>query len=138
MCGQKGNEANTCIQNAKAFHIVSEQNSGVSLKRGCFFTRTLSRMRSMNFELCTRVLYDCPPIDCRRRAGTPNILSLAATVTTRRGIASFHGLCPFRPRKLCQVSSVLCASNTVLKISPITRLHLLLIWGGAWHMPEDV
>ena len=31
------------------------------------------------------------------------------------------------------VHSGLCARGTVLK-SPITRLHLLLIWGGAWHM----
>ena len=30
-----------------------------------FFRRTLLCMHSMNFELCTRVLYDCPPINCR-------------------------------------------------------------------------
>ena len=49
----------------------------------------------------------------------PNILSLATTVTTRRGIASFLGLCPFRPRKLSGMLWSVCKRH-----SPITRLYI--------------
>ena len=85
-----------------------------ALRHATVFGRTLLHMHSMNFELCTRGV-SCTTVHGSTAvlAWVSNVLLLATTVTTRRGIGSFLGLCPFRPRKLCQVCSGLCAHDTV-------------------------